>query len=506
MQSRARYRSVMLLAIMGVLFTGCSGRFDDFPSRPGGDSGGKLDMAAPPPEASAPDLPLTPPSSWLLRAGGSGDASLAVWNITVDKAGNTYISGDYSYGPVTLGKTTLSGKLPPVEHNRIRKLFVAKISPMGKFLWARNIKENDNTVSGTSLDSAGNLYLFGAYEDSPTLGPSKLGNSHNRNAFVAKMNPAGSFLWAVAPTLPSTQYTGTSAGGFALDSSGNIYITGSCQLKATFGATTVNCTKEFSAKKRAGYMAMLDSAGKWKWAKTFGGDGLENWGVGVGADSAGGVYFAGSFEPKATFGSQTLTGTGGGDLFVTRMDKTGKHAWAVAGGGSLPDALNGAMTLDDKGNTYYTDTLTAAATFGGTTVAPDGSYGSNAYVTQVSASGKFTWALHLPGVSPHDIANDGAGNIYITGSLSQPATLGPIKLSPNGADVVVIKMSAAGKVLGAMISGVKGGGRGWGVDCDGAGNIYISGQFWGTMTQGSTTISHVGKQDAFIWKIPAGTI
>lgn len=507
MQANEKNRATLLLTVMGLLFVGCSGRFDGFPHAPGEDGGGGSDLAKPAPEAGTPDLPPTPPSSWLVRAGGTFDTTFGIGDLIVDGAGNTYIAGRYFSGPLTIGDTTLSGKVPLVEHPRLRKLFVAKISPAGKFLWALTHEENDNDVRALSLDSAGNLYISGAYQRSPTFGATKLGNSLNQNAYVARVDPAGKFLWAAAPIKPSGQYGSTVAMAVALDSSDNIYLAGNCKEKIVFGATTLNCTKD-NTNKVAGFMAMMDSAGKWKWAKKFGGPGIANIGSGVAIAPTGEPHFTGSFEPKATFGATTLTGLGGGDLFATRMDKAGNFTWAVGGGGGLPDASTLATTMDGQGNTIVTDVMSGPVTFGGITVSPTAAHGSNNYVTMVSPSGKFVWAVLLAGMRAWDISNDGAGNIYVVGTLTQQMTFGPDTVSPpnGGATAVVVRLDSAGKVLGAITSGATVGSSGWAVACDKAGNVYVSGHFMGKMTQGSTTITHQGRWDFFVWKIPAGTL
>lgn len=101
-----------------------------------------------------------------------------------------------------------------------------------------------------------------------------------------------------------------------------------------------------------------------------------------------------------------------------------------------------------------------------------------------------------------DVASDSSGNYYITGYFTSAATIGTIILNSSGnSDVFIAKYNAAGAVQWALKAGGSGADRAYSIKADDAGNVYVTGYYYGTATFGSSTISSVaGSQDVFIAK------
>ena len=74
-------------------------------------------------------------------------------------------------------------------------------------------------------------------------------------------------------------------------------------------------------------------------------------GKSIAVDGSGNTYITGEFKGSATFGSTTLTAKSKGDIFVAKLDNSGKFAWALAAGGtSMNDSYS--IAVDGSGNTY----------------------------------------------------------------------------------------------------------------------------------------------------------
>jgi hypothetical protein len=107
--------------------------------------------------------------------------------------------------------------------------FVAKVNPAGSGLVygpSRIGGTLNDYVYGLAIDSSGNAYVTGATtsDDFPTVNAFQETLAGFRDAFVAKLNPAGS-----TPPVYSSYLGGTQSDegyAIAVDSNGNVYLTG----------------------------------------------------------------------------------------------------------------------------------------------------------------------------------------------------------------------------------------------------------------------------------------
>ncbi len=132
----------------------------------------------------------------------------------------------------------------------------------------------------------------------------------------------------------------------------------------------------------------MDSNGNWLWAKQAGGT-SEEWGIGVAVDSNGNSYVTGFYQESATFGTITLTSSGGNDIFVAKLDSNGNWLWAKqAGGTSYDEGVS--IAVDTNGNSYVTGDFSGSATFGTTTLTSSGE--GDIFVAKMDISGNWLWA------------------------------------------------------------------------------------------------------------------
>jgi hypothetical protein len=106
------------------------------------------------------------------------------------------------------------------------------------------------------------------------------------DAFVAKLDPSGNFLWVrqIGGTSSDEGWTVT------VDGSGNVYATGYFTGEASLGnGVTVT---SYSPGGQDAYVAKLDNSGNALWAKDIGGTGSA-WGFGIATDPSGYVYATG---------------------------------------------------------------------------------------------------------------------------------------------------------------------------------------------------------------------
>ncbi len=243
------------------------------------------------------------------------------------------------------------------------------------------------------------------------------------------------------------------------------------------------------------------------WAVSAGGTD-HDYGKGIAVDSLGNSYITGAFQGHATFGSKSVTSNGGDvDVYVAKVDSVGKAVWAVSAGGTAGDA-GYAIAVDGSGNSYVTGQFTNTAPFGSTTLTSKGnSNHSGIFVAKLGPSGTFTWAASSGGTSTDNgtsIAVDGSGNSYVTGHFNGNATFGSTTLTSKGRDLFIAKVNASGKFAWAVSAGGTGEDRGRSIAVDSSGNSHVTGEFEGTATFGSATLTSKGSREVFVAKLDSG--
>ncbi|SFH24353.1 T9SS type B sorting domain-containing protein [Pontibacter chinhatensis] len=233
------------------------------------------------------------------------------------------------------------------------------------------------------------------------------------------------------------------------------------------------------------------------WVKTAGGTKNDH-GRAIQVDAAGNIYVVGFFSnPSALFGTTTLSTPGTG-TYLTKYSNTGNFAWARKI--SDTNVTNGhGLKTDAAGNSYVVTTFTGSVSLGSTTLSSSGS--SDIVVAKYNTNGTVVWAAKAGGASADNgesITIDAAGNSYITGSFAGTATFGSTSLNARGQDVFVAMLRTDGSFVWARNAGSMGADEGRSIATDGNGNVYVAGNYTGSASFGSTTLTSKGGQDIFL--------
>jgi Beta-propeller repeat len=246
------------------------------------------------------------------------------------------------------------------------------------------------------------------------------------------------------------------------------------------------------------FVAKLDSDGTFVWVASAGGGTADSYSIDL--DGSGSSYITGKFRGTATFGSKLLTAKGDSDIFVAKLDSGGTFVWAVSAGGGAADS-GSSIGVDSAGNSYITGNFISSASFGGTTLT---SKGHALFVAKLNSSGTFVWAVSSDGTSSYgnSIAVDASGSTYVVGDFIGTVSLGSASLTAKaGRDNFVAKLDSSGTLVWAASAGGSWGCYGTSIAIDGAGNCYVTGYFIGAATFGSTTLSVKGQSDLFVAKL-----
>lgn len=354
---------------------------------------------------------------------------------------------------------------------------------------------NQGSAQGqsTAVDSSGNSYLLGSFDDSPLVfGGVSLNRIGPNDLYITKLDTSGNVVWAKS-------YGGTYAtmqgASVAVDGSGNVYLTGTFQDdNLTNPALTLIGSIDI-------FVFKLDSSGNLVWAKNFGGSGANSYGLDLSVDSTGNVYVAGSFK-YANLTTPALTAIGTSDALVIKLDSGGNVTWAKNFGGSGASTSFASIAVDSSGNIYTGGDFTSAD-LTAPSITKIGTRDS--FAMKLDSSGNSTWAQNFGGsgsnVYGFSIAVDSGGNVYLGGTFNGANLTTPSQTKIGNTDTYVFKLTSGGATTWSKNFGGSGSGMTlYGLAVDGSGNVYLGGAFqWASLTTPSLT--KIGTQDAFVIKL-----
>jgi len=351
--------------------------------------------------------------------GSDGDWGKA---IAVDSSGNAYITGgtlstDFPTNPP-------NARQGPSNTPGYYDAFVAKLNAAGSALVYSTYLGGgySDEGRGIAVDGSGNAYVAGWTSSDnflTTTGAFQPAPGGGEDAFVAKLNPAGSGL--VYSTYLGGNYW-EYANGIAVDSSGNAYVAGST-YSDNF-PTTPGALQPGKAGDNDAFVAKLNPSGSLLYSTYLGGE-SEDEAYGIAVDGSGNAYVTGYTDsiyfPTYIPLQDHLGGDYAYNAFVTKLSPAGSAlVYSTYLGGSNDDEAYG-IAVDSSGNAYiagwaYSTDFPLAnplqATRGGDCC--------DAFVTALDATGTaLLYSTYLGGSGgegANGIAVDSSGNAYVAGS------------------------------------------------------------------------------------------
>lgn len=372
-----------------------------------------------------------------------------------------------------------------------------------------------DSCRGIVVDSSGNAFLVGDSFSSNFL---RNASATNSDVFIGKLNKNGLLL-------TYTFFGGSkndSATGLAVDSSGNLYLCGATEspdfpIFNSVGSSLLGASDAFVVK-------LTPPGDQFFYSSLVGGSGTES-GVTIAGDSAGNAYITGrtsSLDFPIVGPIQPVYGGGDSDAFVAKLAPDGKVlTYSTLFGGSGTENVLGrsGISVDASGNAYVTgDTQsTNFPTRNALRLAKNGSAStSDGFVAKINPTGSdFVYSTYFGGSDDDSclaIANDQAGNAYVTGRTKSTSFTGSssTRASTATTDAFVAKLNPTGSAIsyltfiGAAFSDESGNA----IAVDSAGNAVMAGAAGdGTATVNSIQSFSRGSGDAFVAKLgPVGTV
>jgi len=419
---------------------------------------------------------LDPAGSDLLYAtflGGSDDECnfggypFVYCSITVDGNGNAYIAGLTASAdfPTTAGALdrTLGGE---------SDVFVTKLNPGGTALVYSTFLGGTRDEYGYAIavDGDENAYVTGATAslDFPTTPGAYDTTTIGSDAFIVKMNPAGSAL--LYATFLGGDDDLDSGRAIALDGSGNVYVTG-VTWSDDFPTTPGALDRTVGGFSMDAFVTKLNPGGTTLVYSTFLGGTSHEYGNAIAVDRSGAAYVAGHTEssdfPTTPGAFDTTYNGGNADAFVIKLDPTGSDLlYATYLGGVSYDQAN-AIAVDGSGAAYVAGWTILSTDFPTTPGAFDTSLGNwgDGFVTKLHPGGStLVYSTFLGGNTSSDgsgddyadgIAVDRSGNAYVTGATDCsdfPTTVGAFDRTHDSvSDVFVAKLALPSPNVNAYV-------------------------------------------------------
>ncbi len=445
------------------------------------------------------------PSLYWAKSFGGNSQFMSGQSMAVDASGNVYVagifSGDCDFDP-SINQFSVYSK------DGGKDVFVSKFNSSGQLIWAKTVGGiYDESVCGVAVDVSGNVYLAGqlGYAGDYDPGPAvlTLTSAGESDIFYLKLDPAGNLIWA--------KRIGGSyddlVRSMVLDNAGNMYTTGSFRSSVDFDPGTGTSILS-SAGNTDIYVSKLDSSGNLKWVRRAGSNSLSvDAGYAIRQDASGNLLIAGCYTMTADFnpgsGVANLSCLGYSDMFVWKLTENGNYIWAKSFGSNTATAFTNAkaVTIDVDDNIYVMGTFSDTVDFDPDTTIANLSTTANSavFVLKLNTTGSYVWAETFVAdyyFYCNSLADDGAGNLYLTGSFLGKVDFDPgagnveLTASTSYEDIFICKLDSAGTFEWAHQMG----GGMWDVgNCiitDASDNIYTTGYFRDTIDASPGPGSH----------------
>lgn len=333
--------------------------------------------------------------SW---AWAGGSSSSDVTNaVAIDTSGNVFAAGRYN-GATNFGLTNAGAE----------DAFLVKFSPTGTLLWVKGFGGTaGDFFKGVAVDASGNVLVTGKFGASVDFGTGLFTAAGSGDIVLAKYSGSdGSVIWAKQ----FGSINDDDGSSVAVDSSGNVYITGYFRSTINFGGA--NLTPPFNTDLDV-FVAKFSSAGMHQWSKNFTNTGNDR-GYGIAVDTTG-VTITGSFSNVINFGGSALSAANAMiDGFVARFDTVGTHVWSRQFGAPDGNESGFAVALDGGGNSLVTGYAIKDVDMGTGVLAALS--GTDAVVAKYGTNGTPIWSRRMGGIINdygYGIAVDSSNAVYL---------------------------------------------------------------------------------------------
>jgi hypothetical protein len=367
-------------------------------------------------------------------------------------------------------------------------------------VWEKTFADPGNQIAtGLAFGSPG-LVVVGWYDQPFTFGATSLPlDGSLSQAFVADLDADGNVSWVVRSD--GAGVTGEhKATAVALDSVGNILVTGTFSGQISFGGSCTGYMQTVAGAQDTFIVKLAPGDGSCVWQKSYNGvtPASSQQPRAIASDSANNMWVVGGYQGQVHFDAPTETSTGADDMFVTSVTFDGStQLRAVYGSGVAKSQVARAVAVDSNGRAYVAAGNAGTITWNSTAYDAQGQNdifisGYESDLTPLAGSWVKTMRNDavLPAVGGMTV--DSLNHVLLTGSYrGTNIGFGADPLPDSGAtdSAYLVRFDAGGAVQWQMGYGDSAGTQlGVDVAVDGSDDMLALGAFHGTIDFGDGVV------------------
>ncbi len=369
-----------------------------------------------------------PKPQWVDDLKGTSGTSVATY-VAVDKQNNVYVTGSFQ-GTVDFDPSSGVKNLASAGSDDV---FIAKYKQDGTLIWAESVGGTAaDDPSAIAVDKDGNVSIVGTFyspslDADPGSGVFIINSPSNFGFFTIHLDTNGAFLWANAFVVPANDILGpTQIGNYRVttDSEDDVITTTAFAFPITVGDSTYT-----PGGNSDGLIVKYNPAGNVLWSihlPVLGGSISAVGPFGVKADSQDNIVISGNYSNGVNFNplgtADNVVAPDGFDGFIAKYSSAGILIWvnSIDSPSGFPN-FQSAISIDAQNDIYYTSAYFGSIIFGSTTLTATGN-NNNDCIAKYSSAGVFQFAKSIGGEGSigvsNEIAADAANNIYLTGNFN----------------------------------------------------------------------------------------
>ncbi|NUP04869.1 MAG: hypothetical protein HOW73_02280 [Polyangiaceae bacterium] len=265
------------------------------------------------------------------------------------------------------------------------------------------------------------------------------------------------------------------------------------------------------ANYKDGVIAKFDSNHTVQWKRHLAGSGPVTV-VAAARMPDNGIVACGTFSGSLDVGGATLNSAGDDDIFVVRYNASGTHVWSKRFGTTLSDTVS-SIAAAPNSDVLVVGDFTSSISFGGPILT--GAGGTDGYVARLDANGNHVWTRGIQSASDERAQkvvalSDGTAWVggWFQAAVNADGQAGPdISPTSTGKDILLVKYDAVGGLADHQEFNNTGSTSINAMSVGYDDSIAVAGDYNGTLYFSGAASPSLGAIDAFIFKIgPTGTL